>query len=81
MGRSVAATQSAVGNVQDVSSIVKSVKADIAHLKAQLDSIPPFPEGKSVIIFEFEILSVTKSCAKFNCFHSMNRLETTVSTR
>ena len=46
MGRSAAPSQSAVGGVQDVASIVKSVRADIAHLKAQLESIPPFPEGK-----------------------------------
>ena len=46
MGASMAQTQSAVGNVEDVSALVKSVKADIAHLKSQLDSIPPFPDGK-----------------------------------
>ena len=47
MGASTIQNQSAVGNVEDVSALVKSVKADIAHLKAQLESIPPFPEGKS----------------------------------
>ena len=36
-------------NVMEISQIVKSVKADIAHLKSQLESIPPFPEGKSII--------------------------------
>ena len=34
MTKSAGATQNAVGNVQDVSAIVKSVRADIAHLKA-----------------------------------------------
>ena len=34
-------------NIQNLSQIVKSVRADIAHLKAQMESLPPFPEGKS----------------------------------
>ena len=34
-------------NVQEINQIVKSVKADIAHLKTQLENLPPFPEGKS----------------------------------
>jgi hypothetical protein len=30
----------------DIGSIVKSVQADISHLKNQLQNLPPFPQGK-----------------------------------
>ena len=46
MGGSTLPNQSAVGNIEDVSALVRAVKSDIANLKAQLESMPPFPEGK-----------------------------------
>ena len=33
-------------NIMNLSQIVKSVRADITNLKAQLECIPPFPDGK-----------------------------------
>jgi len=43
---SMTARTPANNNIQNLSQIVKSVRADIAHLKAQMESLPPFPEGK-----------------------------------
>ena len=43
---SMTARPPANNNIQNLSQIVKSVRADIAHLKAQMESLPPFPEGK-----------------------------------
>ena len=49
-------------NIQNLSQIVKSVRADISHLKAQLESLPPFPEGKCTLNHgsnEFQSIRVT----------------------
>ena len=58
--------------VQDIGSIVRSVQADIAHLKNQLESLPPFPQGKSKIIFNpfritstISVGSIPKSCGPY----------------
>ena len=34
-------------NVQNLSQIIRSVRADISHIKAQMESMPAFPDGKS----------------------------------
>jgi hypothetical protein len=38
-------------DVYDINVIVKSVKADIKHLKTQLEALPSFPQGKFVCLF------------------------------
>ena len=39
------------GEVQDIGSIVRAVQADITHIKHQLESLPPFPQGKNARLF------------------------------
>ena len=36
-------------NVQDLSSIIRSVRADISHIKTQMEQLPAFPEGNIVV--------------------------------
>ena len=36
-------------NVQNLSAIIRSVRADISHIKNQMEQLPAFPEGNIVI--------------------------------